>query len=44
MASRISSGGVLIVHDYTNPALPGVKRAVDEWLKRQNVDGQIVLL
>ena len=22
--------GVLIVHDYTNPALPGVKRAVDE--------------
>ncbi|MBR3115787.1 class I SAM-dependent methyltransferase [Candidatus Saccharibacteria bacterium] len=44
VASRISSGGVLIVHDYTNPALPGVKKAVDEWLKRQNVDYQIVLL
>ena len=29
--SRMMDGGVLIVHDYTNPALPGVKRAVDEW-------------
>ena len=24
-------GGVVLVHDYNNPALPGVKRAVDEW-------------
>lgn len=28
---KISRGGVLIVHDYNNPALPGVKRAVDEY-------------
>ena len=28
---KMACGGVLIVHDYTNPALPGVKRAVDEW-------------
>ena len=31
--ARMSLGGVLIVHDYTNPALPGVKKAVDEWGK-----------
>lgn len=29
--AKMSSNGVLIVHDYTNPALPGVKKAVDEW-------------
>ena len=28
---RIVKGGVIVVHDYTNPALPGVKKAVDEW-------------
>ena len=27
---RMSKGGVLIVHDYTNPALPGVMKAVKE--------------
>lgn len=30
---RMVDGGVLVVHDYTNPALPGVKKAVDEWKK-----------
>lgn len=25
--------GVILVHDYNNPALPGVKTAVDEWLR-----------
>lgn len=30
---RMVDGGVLAVHDYTNPALPGVKKAVDEWKK-----------
>ncbi len=30
---RMSTGGVIAVHDYTNPALPGVKKAVDEWGK-----------
>ena len=29
--SRMSEGGIIVMHDYTNPALPGVKRAVDEW-------------
>ena len=24
-------GGILIVHDYNNAALPGVQKAVDEW-------------
>ena len=40
---RMVEGGVLIVHDYTNIALPGVRKAVDEW----GVNGQqfrIVLL
>ena len=25
-------GGMILVHDYNNMALPGVKKAVDEWL------------
>ena len=29
----MTNGSVVIVHDYNNPALPGVARAVDEWLK-----------
>ena len=29
---RMVEGGILVVHDYTNPALPGVRRAVDEIL------------
>ena len=28
---KMVDGGVLIVHDYNNAALPGVQRAVDEW-------------
>ena len=31
VTGRMMDGGILVVHDYTNPALPGVKRAVDEW-------------
>ena len=34
---RLTKGGILIVHDYTNPALPGVKKAVDEILKDRNL-------
>ena len=30
---EIMQGGVILVHDYYNPALPGVMRAVDEWLE-----------
>ena len=28
---RMAQGGMMIVHDYSNPALPGVAKAVDEW-------------
>ena len=28
---RMALGGVVVVHDYSNPALPGVRKAVDEW-------------
>lgn len=34
---RVISGGVIIVHDYNNPALPGVAKAVDEWLNGKQV-------
>lgn len=33
VAEKMSQGGVIIVHDYNNPELPGSVRAVDEWLK-----------
>ena len=29
---KIAKGGIIIVHDYNNPELPGVTKAVDEWL------------
>lgn len=31
VVGRMAKGGVIVVHDYSNPALPGVKKAVDEW-------------
>ena len=34
---RMVPGGVLVVHDYTNPALPGVKRAVGEVFSEFNI-------
>ena len=34
---KLVKGGVVIVHDYDNPQLPGVARAVDERLK----DGEV---
>ena len=30
--NKMSEGAILVVHDYNNPALPGVKKAVDEWV------------
>lgn len=33
---KMSKDGVILIHDYMNAALPGVARAVDEWLKSQN--------
>ena len=32
VSPRVSEGSVIIIHDYSNSALPGVARAVDEWL------------
>ena len=32
MDGKMSAGSVLVVHDYNNPALPGVAKAVDEWM------------
>ena len=32
---RMSERGVILVHDYNNPALPGVAKAVDEWLENK---------
>lgn len=33
VTEKMSPGGVIIVHDYNNPELPGSARAVDKWLK-----------
>jgi O-methyltransferase len=33
---KITRGGVVIVDDYQNEALPGAKKAVDEWLAHKN--------
>lgn len=44
VAPRMNDGGVIVVHDYTNPALPGVKRAVDEWMQGKSHQFEVVLL
>ena len=31
---RMNKEGVILVHDYNNPQLPGVSRAVDEWMAK----------
>ena len=33
VAPRLSERGIIIVHDYNNPELPGSSRAVDEFLR-----------
>ena len=33
VAPKLDKNGIIIVHDYSNPQLQGVARAVDEWLK-----------
>ncbi|MBR0424054.1 class I SAM-dependent methyltransferase [Candidatus Saccharibacteria bacterium] len=37
----MTSGGVILAHDYNNLALPGVKKAVDEWLTGKNVKTEV---
>ena len=39
----MARGSVMVVHDYTNLALPGVEKAVDEWMKGDE-DFEIILL
>lgn len=34
---RMMPGGIIVIHDYNNPALPGVAKAVDEWLVGKNL-------
>jgi O-methyltransferase len=34
--SKMAEGGIIVVHDYQNPALPGVVKAVEEWAREQN--------
>ena len=41
---RINNGGTIVVHDYSNPALPGVRRAVDEWVNLKSRQLRVVLL
>lgn len=33
---KLGENGKIVVHDYNNPQLPGVSRAVDEFLKNNN--------
>lgn len=32
VGSKMASSGIIVVHDYNNLALPGVKKATDEWM------------
>lgn len=41
VGSRMSKDGVILVHDYNNPALPGVAKAVDEWIKGKDLELQV---
>lgn len=34
---KMAENAVMIVHDYKNPALPGVEKAVKEWLEAQKL-------
>ena len=44
VAPRMSRGGVLVVHDYSNLALPGVRKAVEEWGGVEDGGYRVVLL
>lgn len=37
VGSKMVAGGVILVHDYNNPALPGVAKAVDEWMEGRDL-------
>lgn len=35
--NKVGRGGVIVVHDYENSALPGVMKAVDEWKRDKKI-------
>ena len=37
---KLSKGSIVIIHDYSNPLLPGVAQAVDEWRRAHPSDLQ----
>lgn len=39
--TKMEKGGVILVHDYNNEALPGVAKAVDEWRKHKNIKFEV---
>lgn len=41
---KMVKDGVLVVHDYSNPALPGVSKAVDEYVSGKSFAFKMVLL
>ena len=38
---KMASSAVIMVHDYNNPALPGVKKAVDEWMSGKDLKMEV---
>jgi len=36
--SRMAPGGIIVVDDYRSEALPGVARALDEWMRPRGLD------
>ena len=38
VGGKVCNGGVILVHDYYNEKLPGVKKAVDEWMAGKNLN------
>ena len=38
---KMADGAVMIVHDYNNPLLPGVRKAVDEWVSDKKAEVKI---
>ena len=41
LEDHFSKGATIVVDDYANDALPGAKRAVDEWLKKHDASIRI---
>ena len=37
ISNKMVTGGLIVVHDYDNPALPGVAKAVNEWLQGKSL-------